>query len=140
MQNKDLSADYIKRAKVRLEAVELLLRRQSYADVVREAQEVVELALKSLLRKFGIQPPRIHDVSQVLLDEKSRFPGGLQKDLTQLAKISKSLRRDRELAFYGTEDLTPSDFYTEEDAHMALVQAQFVVDHVWPQVMQSTDP
>ena len=135
MQNKDLSRDYIKRAKVRLEAVELLLMRHSFADVVREAQEVVELALKSLLRKFGIQPPRIHDVSQVLLDEKSSFPKAVQENLSALAKISKTMRRDRELAFYGTEDLTPSDFYTEEDAQLALQNAQFVVEHVWPHVI-----
>ena len=135
MQNKDLANDYIKRAKVRLEAVELLLMRQSYADVVREAQEAVELALKALLRKFGIQPPRIHDVSQVLLGEKSSFPPDLQKDLPQLAKISKSMRRDRELAFYGSEDLTPSDFYTEEDGQIALKSAHFVVDIVWSHIM-----
>lgn len=135
MQNKVLSGDYIKRAKVRLEAVELLLMRQSYADVVIEAQEVVELALKSLLRKFGIQPPRIHDVSQVLVEEKSRFPTGVQENLPELAKISKSMRRDRELSFYGTEDLTPSDFYTEEDGQIALQNARFVVDNVWPHVM-----
>lgn len=138
MQNKDLSTDYIKRAKVRLEAVELLLMRHSYADVVREAQEVVELALKSLLRKFGIQPPRIHDVSQILLEEKSRFPANVQENLSELAKISKTMRRDRELAFYGTEDLTPSDFYTEEDAQIALQSARYVVDNVWPHVMTAT--
>jgi hypothetical protein len=47
------------------------------------------------------------------------------------------MRRDRELAFYGTEDLTPSDFYTEEDGQMALDNARFVVDHVWPQIIPS---
>ena len=37
------------------------------------------------------------------------------------------LRRDRELAFYGAEDLIPSDFYREEDARRALDGARFVV-------------
>jgi HEPN domain-containing protein len=36
------------------------------ADVVGESQEIVELALKGLLRSCGIDPPRIHDVSDVL--------------------------------------------------------------------------
>lgn len=132
MQNKDLASDYIKRAKIRLEAVALLLDRESYADVVREAQECVELALKSLLRRCGIQPPRIHDVSAILLEEKARMPQELLVSLDRLAKISKSMRRDRELAFYGTEDLTPSDFYSIEDATLALDEARFVVETVFP--------
>ena len=41
-------------------------------------------------------------------------------------KISRSLRRDRELAFYGSEDLTPSEFYKEEDAATALSQARML--------------
>jgi HEPN domain-containing protein len=32
----------------------------------------VELALKALLRSHGIDPPRVHDVSDVLLAERSR--------------------------------------------------------------------
>jgi HEPN domain-containing protein len=39
------------------------------ADVVGESQEIVELALKGLLRSCGIDPPRIHDVSDVLVAE-----------------------------------------------------------------------
>jgi len=31
-------------------------------------------------------------------------------------------RRDRELAFYGAEDLTPSDFHEEADAMLARVR------------------
>jgi len=45
------------------------------------------------------------------------------------------MRRDRELAFYGTEDLTPSDFYTADDGQIALQNARFVVDNVWPHIM-----
>ena len=106
MQNKELAKDYIKRAEIRLKAIEVLLMHQSYADVVRESQEVVELALKALLRQCGIEPPRIHDVSAILIAEKARIPtkGAI---IERLAKISKSMRRDRELAFYGSEDLTP---------------------------------
>jgi hypothetical protein len=35
---------------------------------------------------------------------------GLAGDLTRLADVSRGLRRDRELAFCGAEDLTPSTF------------------------------
>ncbi len=135
MQNKDLASDYIKRAKIRLEAVALLLKLKSYADVVREAQEAVELALKALLRKSGIQPPRIHDVSAVLCEEKQQLPLGIQGSIERLAKISKTMRRDRELAFYGTEDLTPSEFYCQEDAEIALQDARWVIETVAPFVL-----
>ena len=129
MQNRDLAQDYIKRAEIRLKAVELLLTYKSYADVVRESQEIVELALKALLRQSGIEPPRIHDVSAILLAEKQKIAGNL-KTIDRLAKISKAMRRDRELAFYGSEDLTPSQFYAEDDATTAMADARFVVAEV----------
>ena len=129
MQNRDLAQDYIKRAEIRLKAVELLLTYKSYADVVRESQEIVELALKALLRQSGIEPPRIHDVSAILLAEKQKIAGKL-KTIDRLAKISKAMRRDRELAFYGSEDLTPSQFYAEDDATTAMADARFVVAEV----------
>ena len=138
MQNQNLAHDYIKRARVRLESVALLLARESYADVVRESQECVELALKALLRKSGIEPPRIHDVSAILLEQRPQLPTELGGQLERLAKISKNLRRDRELAFYGSEDLTPSDFYSLADAESALSDAQFVVATVLPFVLRGS--
>ena len=101
---------------------------KSWADVVRESQEVVELALKALLRAYQIEPPRIPDVSDILIQNQSQFPEVIQKKIDSIAKISRSLRRDRELAFYGSEDLTPSDFYKEEDAVTAFAQAKEVVE------------
>ena len=69
-----------------------------------------------------------------MLREASRLPSVLAKDLPRLAEISKNLRRDRELAFYGSEDLTPLSFYSEDDAKKALDSARFTVatvrDHV----------
>ena len=129
MHNRGLAADYIHRATVRLEAIDVLYRAGSWADVVRESQEAVELALKGLLRSHGIDhPPRIHDVSEVLLHERERLPGPVREHVGQLAEISRELRRDRELAFYGAEDLVPSEFYAEKDARRALDGARFVVE------------
>ena len=42
--------------------------------------------------------------------------------------ISKNLRRDRELSFYGSEDLTPLEFYSKGDAKKAKDSAYFVVE------------
>ncbi|MBI2914833.1 MAG: HEPN domain-containing protein [Firmicutes bacterium] len=37
------------------------MEEQSYSDVVREAQEIVELCLEGILRYVGIEPPKLHD-------------------------------------------------------------------------------
>lgn len=132
MRSPELGADYIRRARARLAAVDALFAARSWADVVRESQEVVELALKGLLRVAGIEPPRIHDVSEVLVAEKSRLPQAVQQLVESLAAGSRTLRRDRELAFYGAEDLTPSGFYTRDDAAAAREIARTTVAAVEP--------
>lgn len=134
MHSPELAADHVRRAQARLAAVDALFAGASWADVVRESQEVVELALKGLLRAVGIDPPRIHDVSDVLLAERARFPKVIQRQLETLAAGSRTLRRDRELAFYGAEDLTPSGFYTQEDAVAARDIARRTVASVEPHV------
>ncbi len=132
MRNPDLARDYIRRAEVRLRALDVLFEGESWADVVREAQEVVELTLKALLRASGVEPPRIHDVSEVMLAERARLPAALQSELEVLVEGSRQLRRDRELAFYGAEDLTPSGFYSREDAERARATARHTVEVVRP--------
>lgn len=135
MHNEDLAADYVRRAAVRLRAVEVLFEAASWADVVRESQEIVELALKGLLRSCGVDPPRVHDVSDVLRAESKRLPAAVGDEIETLTTISRTLRRDRELAFYGAEDLTPSGFYSRQDAERARDGAARVVEIVKPEVV-----
>jgi hypothetical protein len=127
MRNTTLAKDYVRRASFRLRLVDVAYEAHSWADAIRESQELVELALRGLLRASGIDPPRTHDVSATLLSEKSRLPAAVRPKLERLADISRDLRRDRELAFYGAEDLVPSEFYTESDAKQARDAARFVV-------------
>jgi len=134
MQNLDLARDYVHRAEIRLRALEVLYRGKSWADVVRESQEIVELALKGLLRACGVTPPRVHDVSEILIAERERLPERIAEELETLTRISRDLRRDRELAFYGAEDLTPSNFYSKEDATEARDGARRTVELVRPHV------
>jgi len=136
MRNPDLARDYLRRAAIRLRALDVLYEASSWADVVREAQEIVELTLKGLLRASGIEPPRSHDVSDVLLAERARLPEEIQVEASKLAETSRQLRRDRELAFYGSEDLTPSGFYSEADADRARSGAREVVAIVKPHVIR----
>lgn len=137
MRNRELAEDHLKRAAARLLAVDTLFAQQSWADVVRESQEVVELTLKGLLRFMGIEPPRIHDVGEVLSAERDRLPEVLINHLDRLVAASRALRRDRELAFYGAEDLTPSSFYKHADAVLARDTAREVVTVVAPAVRGS---
>ena len=96
MRNRALAADHIRRAAARLLAVDALYRAESWADVVRESQEVVELALKGLLHAASIDPPRLHDVSEALETNRDRLPPALaDEDLARLAAASRELRRDR---------------------------------------------
>jgi HEPN domain-containing protein len=134
VHNRSLAADYVRRAGARVRALDVLFEAESWADVVRESQEVVELALKGLLRASGVEPPRIHDVSDVLFAERERLPEVLRAAVPQLAQASRELRRDRELAFYGAEDLTPSSFYSRADATRARDAARAVVSAVRPHV------
>ena len=50
MQNRDLAADYLRRAQARLRALDVLFEQRLGGIVVRESQEIVELTLKGLLR------------------------------------------------------------------------------------------
>jgi len=127
MRNLDLAKDYLTRANGRLKAVDTLLAEGMWADVVRECQEVVELALKGLLRHHDVEVPRVHDVSEVLEENSTLFPQPVRDALEELMETSRDLRRDRELAFYGSEDITPHSFYKEKHARSARRRAGRVV-------------
>lgn len=96
--------------------------------VVREAQEIVELALKGMLRQVGVEPPKWHDVGSILLEYRARFPEAAVMHLERLAEISAWLRKEREFSFYGDIDFIPTEEYSRQDALRAMEDAQFVVD------------
>ena len=135
MRNRELAADHVRRAQARVRAIDVLFDAESWADVVRESQEALELALKGLLRACGVDPPRIHDVADVLIAERDRLPEALDAQVEQLAAASRDLRRDRELAFYGAEDLTPSSFYVRADAERARDAVRRAVESIAPFVL-----
>ncbi len=128
MTNQTLALSYLRKASDRLDVLDLFLEKGAYSDVVREAQECVELALKAMLRYVGVEPPKIHDVGSLLLEHKEKFPENIQAHFEKIAAISKRLRKERELAFYGDIDFIPTENYTVEDAKQALAETQFVVE------------
>ena len=105
----------------------MLLAEEAYSDVVREAQEIVELALKGMLRQVGVEAPRWHDVGSILREHRGRLPDAVAAEVDALAAISAELRKDRELSFYGDIDFIPTEHYSRDDAERALAGAPRVV-------------
>ncbi len=116
MTNITLAQSNIKKAIDRLDILDLPLKKGAYSDVAREAQEIVELALKGMLRAVGVEPPKFHDVGGLLLEHKEKFPKGVSKHLVKIAIISKRLKKERELAFCGDIDFIPTEEYTVGDS------------------------
>jgi HEPN domain-containing protein len=123
----DLARSYLAKARLRLQALVVLREGGGHSDVVREAQELVELALKGMLRAVGVEPPKVHDVGQLLVEQAALFPAEVSGGLPQAAAISGRLRRERELAFYGDVDFIPTEQYTASDATRAYDEATWVV-------------
>ncbi|MDW8002944.1 MAG: hypothetical protein RMJ39_09870 [Deltaproteobacteria bacterium] len=65
-----------------------------------------------------------------MLEHKELFPYDVREKLDQLAIISKKLRKERELSFYGDIDFIPTEEYTIYDAKEAIDGANFVVSVV----------
>ncbi len=80
-----------------------------------------------MLRSVGVEPPKIHDVGGLLLEHEMKFPKDITKHLKRLADISKRLRKERELAFYGNIDFIPTEEYTKDDAEGARRDGRLVV-------------
>lgn len=127
MTNKTLAQSYLLKATKRLKVLDLLFEEEAYSDVVREAQELVELALKGVLRQLGVEPPKQHDVGWLVVEFKDRLPTEVSCQAEKLARISKWLRKEREFSFYGDIDFIPTEEYTIKDAERAKTDAFFVV-------------
>lgn len=128
MNNHTLAQSYMIKATKRLRVLEVLMEEEAYSDVVREAQETVELALKGMLRQIGVEPPKQHDVGGLILEYQDRLPSAARIKADRLARISKWLRKEREFAFYGDIDFIPTAEYTREDGERAVKDAVFVVE------------
>lgn len=108
MTGDELAKAYITKAGVRRRVLDVLVEEGAWSDVVREAQELVELALKAALRLVGIDPPHWHDVGPILMEHRDAYPAWFGALIPRLAEISRRLRPEREVAFYGDADLVPT--------------------------------
>ena len=90
--NGALARSYLAKARVRLRALAVFVAEEAHSDVIREAQELVELALKGMLRQAGVEPPHWHDVGGLFRELADRFPDLDSADLDRIAAISSWLR------------------------------------------------
>lgn len=127
MTNTSLAQSYLAKARARLKALIVLEQEGAYSDVVREAQEIVELALKGMLRQVGVEPPKWHDVGRMLQEHAVRFPAEVASELADLAEISGWLRKEREFSFYGDIDFIPTEQYGRAEAARAIEGARRAV-------------
>jgi HEPN domain-containing protein len=124
MTTNQLAKGYFRKCTDRMAALQVLLDRNAHSDVVRESQEIVELALKGVLRAVGIDPPKWHDVGELLLEHAAHYPVLTREELARLAAASKSLRKEREFSFYGDIDFIPTAEYDRADAERAFSEAK----------------
>jgi len=128
MTNDSLAKSYLMKAQARLKMLDVLFESEAYSDVVRESQEIVELALKGMLRQVGIEPPKWHDVGATLMEYSARFPDEVQSMIPRLAQISAWLRKEREFSFYGDIDFIPTEQYGRAEGERAVQDAAFAVE------------
>lgn len=119
MTTNQLAAGYYRKCVDRLAALAVLVQRQAFSDVVRESQEIVELALKGMLRAVGVDPPKWHDVGDLLIQFGDRFRQIERQQLVDLAAASKLLRKERKFSFYGDIDFIPTEEYDTDDSKRA---------------------
>lgn len=124
MTTNQLAAGYYRKCVDRLAALAVLVQRQAFSDVVRESQEIVELALKGMLRAVGVDPPKWHDVGDLLIQFGDRFPQIERQQLVDLAAASKLLRKEREFGFCGDIDFIPTEEYDTDDSSRAYGYAE----------------
>ncbi|TVQ23782.1 MAG: HEPN domain-containing protein [Spirochaetaceae bacterium] len=115
-----LALTYYRKSLARRKALNVLFEESSYADTVRESQEICELLLKGVLRLIGIEPPKFHDVGKIIKENSSALSAEMRPEVDRIARYSFELRRDRELAFYGALDVDPWEDYTKTDAEEAM--------------------
>jgi HEPN domain-containing protein len=128
--NEEMARSHLRQAREILGEAERHHDGKLWHLVVRRCQETVELALKALLRASGIEVPHVHDVGIFLVDHGDRLPPVVRPHLDRFVSVSRRLRQEREISFYGDEETgaPPDRLYTASDAEDALRDARFVIE------------
>lgn len=93
MTSDRIARDYLRRARTRRLALDTLLAAGVHGDVMRQAQEIVELVLKGALRFVGVEPPKRHDVHEIVGQFLGRLPAEWSEGEGRIAACAGSSRR-----------------------------------------------
>lgn len=128
MRTDAMAMSYLKQAWSRLKTARLALRSRDYPFTVRQSQECVELCLKAALRIYGVEYPREHDLQELLLVVRNRFPDWFACQMEKFGEISARLARARGPSMYGDEErnIPPSKLFGRAEAKLALMDAELV--------------
>jgi HEPN domain-containing protein len=120
----DIAEAMLQQAGDRLSTAERAHSNGNYSYAVRSSQECVELSLKAALRAVGIEYPKKHDVSRVLLRMRDRFPAWFAVE--DFARVSRELVELREPAMYGDEIrmISSSALFRREQGEEVLEKAR----------------
>ena len=120
-----MAENYLKDAGIILEEARQAREKGLHHRAIRLSQEACELALKACLRAVGIEYPKAHDLSDILLENRERFPGWFRCIVDELAEASSWLAERRGPAMYGDEvgGRPPSALFDEADSAKALSYA-----------------
>ena len=125
MTSDRIARDYLRRARTRRLALDTFLTAGLHGDVMRQAQEIAELVLKGALRFVGVDPPKRHDVHDIVGQFLSRLPVEWAQVAGELRAMLDRLAEERSRAFYGDEATgTPaSELYGTDEARQAVAIA-----------------
>ncbi|MFW5704536.1 MAG: HEPN domain-containing protein [Nanoarchaeota archaeon] len=124
--------NYIQTSQRRIKYCENALNDKDFAYVVRESQTIVELCFKALLYRYNFVFPDKPEVSSDLKEVLEIYSDNIKKNYKKFAKLSKELRRNRELALYGDPDAdkVSNEFFTKDQAENYLKEVKELLEIV----------
>ncbi len=132
MDNVGYARALLREADPRIDTAASQVKRGRYAYGVRQSQEAVELSLKAALRLIGVEFPKEHDVSDVLVQNSGKYPSWFSEKIPSMVRVSKELVQKRIPSMYGEEarGKGPGELFTREDAVAASADASMVYKFV----------
>ena len=125
-----MALDYLEEAEIYIEQAKLAFDRERFNTVMRRSQDCVEYCLKAALRAIGIEYPKEHEISDILVENSGRFPQWFQNEIHFLSECSMELTSKRGLATYGDErkKIPAKKIFQKKDAEDALQKSGTVLE------------
>jgi len=126
MRTKKLGQILVNDALIILDEAQQSFDRQHWHRKVRKSQEAVELAIKGLLRWAGIEYSKVHKIGKSFKNSKV-LTVLTPEEVQRFAAIADNLALNRELSFYGSDDMGAPELFGREAAQKALDECRLIV-------------